>query len=125
MNTVPTATLAMVSIDCKDAKVMADFYSALLGWEIAMEGTGYAMLQGPEQRLGFGEIPDYRPPLWPNHGTKQFHFDLGAADVDAMAARAVELGATRPTEQPGGDRWTVLLDPAGHPFCLTNLENWG
>jgi hypothetical protein len=24
----------------------------------------------------------------------------------------------RPDHQPGGDRWRVLLDPAGHPFCL-------
>ncbi len=21
--------------------------------------------------------------------------------------------------KPGGDRWRVLVDPAGHPFCLT------
>lgn len=125
MNSEPSATLAMVSIDCQDAKAMAVFYSALLGWEVAMEGDGYAMLQGPGQRLGFGEIPDYQAPSWPDDGTKQFHFDLGADDVDAIAARAVQLGATRPTEQPGGERWTVLLDPAGHPFCLTDLANWG
>ncbi|USY17364.1 hypothetical protein NE857_18635 [Nocardiopsis exhalans] len=29
------------------------------------------------------------------------------------------LGAHKPEEQPGGDRWRVLVDPAGHPFCLT------
>lgn len=125
MSTDQTATLAMVSIDCEDAEAMAAFYSTLLGWKIAMEGDGYAMLQGPGQRLGFGEIPDYQPPQWPNDGTKQFHFDLGVDDVAAMAARAVELGAIRPPEQPGGERWTVLLDPAGHPFCLTDLANWG
>ena len=28
------------------------------------------------------------------------------------------LGAGQPAFQPGGDRWTVLTDPAGHPFCL-------
>ncbi len=121
----PVATLAMISVDCPDAAAMARFYSGLLGWQIAMEGDGYAMLQGEGVRLGFGEIPDYRPPAWPNEGTKQFHLDLGVHDVDGMATRVIELGGSRPDEQPGGDRWTVLLDPAGHPFCLTDLANWG
>ncbi|WP_265447416.1 VOC family protein [Flexivirga meconopsidis] len=123
----PTASIAMVSIDCDDAKAMADFYSAVLGWPLAYaddEGN-YAMLQDGDQRLGFGKTPDYQRPDWPNHGSKQFHLDLGAEDVDGTVARCVELGATKPDEQPGGDRWTVLLDPAGHPFCVTNLANWG
>jgi glyoxalase superfamily protein len=34
------------------------------------------------------------------------HLDLTADDLGAAAERAVALGAT-------------LLDPAGHPFCLT------
>jgi hypothetical protein len=29
-----------------------------------------------------------------------------------------------PDEQPG-ETWRVLLDPAGHPFCLTDAANWG
>ena len=36
----------------------------------------------------------------------------------------VELGATLPDEQPG-ETWRVLLDPSGHPFCLTQAANWG
>jgi hypothetical protein len=27
--------------------------------------------------------------------------------------------ATAPT-QPGPERWRAMVDPAGHPFCLTN-----
>ena len=68
--------------------------------------------------LGFGKVPDYEPPAWPNeHGTKQFHFDLACDDVEAAETRAVELGATLAEPQPG-ETWRVLLDPAGHPFCL-------
>ena len=26
--------------------------------------------------------------------------------------------------QPG-ETWRVLLDPAGHPFCLTDAAAWG
>nr|WP_239484602.1 VOC family protein [Streptomyces sp. CS081A] len=29
------------------------------------------------------------------------------------------LGATVPADQPRPDLWRVVLDPAGHPFCLT------
>ena len=120
-----TATLAMVSIDCPDAAVLAAFYQSVLGWEMAYEGDGYAMLKGTDTALGFGSTPDFVAPEWPNPGTKQFHLDLGATDVAATVARCVELGATKPDFQPGEGRWTVLLDPAGHPFCVTDLTNWG
>ncbi len=26
--------------------------------------------------------------------------------------------------QPG-ETWRALLDPAGHPFCLTDAKSWG
>ncbi|MFI7667472.1 VOC family protein [Nocardia sp. NPDC049526] len=29
------------------------------------------------------------------------------------------LGATVPEHQPAGARARVVIDPAGHPFCLT------
>jgi hypothetical protein len=45
------------------------------------------------------------------------HLDLTADDLGAAGEWAVALGATLP-EQPD-ERWRVLLDPAGHPFCLT------
>jgi hypothetical protein len=44
--------------------------------------------------------------------------DLNADDVAQAVRRGLELGASKPVFQPGGDRWTVLLDPAGHPFCV-------
>lgn len=123
--TTATATIGMVSIDCDDAAAMAKFYGAVLGWKTAYEGDGYAMLQQGDQRLGFGTTPDYQRPSWPDDGHKQFHLDLAADDVAATVARCVELGASKPDQQPGEDRWTVLLDPAGHPFCVTNMANWG
>jgi catechol 2,3-dioxygenase-like lactoylglutathione lyase family enzyme len=123
----PIAALAMVSLDCADAAAEATFWTAVLGWEKAYEGDGYAMLKGGDgAAIGFGTVDGYEPPAWPNpNGTKQFHFDLGVDDIAAAEAQCVELGATVPDEQPGGDRWRVLQDPAGHPFCLTLLANWG
>jgi hypothetical protein len=43
-----------------------------------------------------------------------------ADDQQDAAARAVQAGATDVDRQPD-PRWRVLLDPAGHPFCLTTL----
>lgn len=119
------ATLKMLSLDSSDASRDAKFWSAVLGWDVAMEGEGYAMLSGPDHALGFGTLPDHEAPGWPNeHGTKQFHLDLAVDDIEAAAAECVKLGATQPEEQPG-ETWRVLLDPSGHPFCLTQAANWG
>ncbi|WP_020113265.1 MULTISPECIES: VOC family protein [Nocardiaceae] len=125
MNTTPVATLKMVTLDCADPEASATFWSSLLGWDVVHSEKGYAMLAGPSSALGFGRVEDYAPPTWPNeHGSKQFHFDLAVADLDDAARAAVDLGATLPDDQPG-ETWRVLLDPSGHPFCLTKAENWG
>jgi hypothetical protein len=60
-------------------------------------------------------VDRYEPPLWP--GRAIVHLDLTADDIDAATERALSLGASR-SEQPD-PRWRVLLDPAGHPFCMT------
>jgi hypothetical protein len=43
-------------------------------------------------------------------------------DIDVAVARAVALGARQAEYQADPSRWRVLLDPAGHPFCLTTVE---
>ena len=121
----PVARLAMVTVDCADPRASAAFWSALLGWDVAVVEDEYAMLTGPTSALGFGRVEGHQPPAWPDeHGRKQFHFDLAVADLDQAQAAAVALGATVADPQPG-ETWRVLLDPAGHPFCLTKAENWG
>jgi predicted enzyme related to lactoylglutathione lyase len=120
------AALKMFTLDSADARRDAQFWSALLGWDIAHEQDEYAMLTGPGGvAVGFGTVADYEAPRWPNpHGSKQFHFDLAVDDLDAGVEKCVALGATFPGEQPG-ETWRVLLDPSGHPFCLTLATNWG
>lgn len=120
----PVAELKMVTLDAPDAAELGRFWSAVLGWPIAYSDENYAMLTGPSNALGIGTVPDHQRPTWPDAGRKQFHLDLAADDIEAAAARCVELGATRPDEQPG-ETWVVLLDPAGHPFCITSTASWG
>ena len=115
----------MITLDCAEVSPLAEFWSRLLGWDVVHLQAEYAMLGGPGIALGIGQVVDYLPPAWPNaNGSKQFHFDLACDDIAESEARCVELGATVPDHQPG-ETWRVLLDPAGHPFCLTDAANWG
>ena len=118
--------LAMTTVDSSDAPRDAAFWSAVLGWEITYSAPDAAMVSGPASALGFGTVAGYEPPAWPNErGSKQFHFDLAVEDLGQAERRCVELGAQVPADQPGGERWRVLTDPSGHPFCLTLAANWG
>ncbi|HEX7351832.1 VOC family protein [Brachybacterium sp.] len=122
--TQPVARLAMITLDAIDPGPLTAFWSAVLGWPIAVSTPEYAMLTGPSHALGIGAVPDHRAPSWPDEGHKQFHFDLAVQDLEEAAGRCVELGAERVAEQPG-ETWIVLRDPAGHPFCLTDASAWG
>lgn len=123
--TEAVASLAMLTLDTDDPERAAAFWAEVLGWEVAHSSADYAMLTGPSHALGFGRVEGYVPPAWPNEqGSKQFHLDLAVPDIAAAEAKCVELGATVPDEQPG-EAWRVLLDPSGHPFCLTDAANWG
>ncbi|MDQ4051722.1 MAG: VOC family protein [Actinomycetota bacterium] len=116
--------LKMITLDCADARKSGEFWAALLGWELVHAEDAYAMVTGPATTLGFGTVPDYEPPAWPNErGSKQFHFDLACDDIATTEQRARDLGATLAEPQPG-DTWRVLVDPGGHPFCLTDAANW-
>lgn len=118
--TKPPASVAMFTIDCADPAPLVDFYSRLLGMTVAYQDENVAMITsegGPA--IGFGKVDHYTPPAWPDEKSeKQFHLDLKVDDIPAAEQTAIELGATVPEHQPG-ETWRVLLDPAGHPFCLT------
>ena len=119
------ATLAMVTIDCADPAAEAAFWAAALGWQNSYSDENYGMVTKGDQRIGFGRVEGWKAPGWPNtSGTKQFHFDLAVDDLATAEAKLLELGATKPSEQPSDD-WVVLRDPDGHPFCLTKAANWG
>jgi hypothetical protein len=108
-----------VSLDCPDPQALARFYLGLLGGELAWSNEHSAGVKVPGVLVVAQRIDDYRPPAWP--GASIVHLDLSASELlDEPEARAIELGATRAEFQPDS-RWRVLLDPAGHPFCITTL----
>ncbi|GAA1951401.1 VOC family protein [Nocardioides panacihumi] len=109
------ARLVGISLDCPDPQRLADFYLGLLGGRRLWAKESSVGIEVPGAVLVAQRLEGYVPPAWP--GTSIVHLDLTADDLRAAGERAVALGATVP-EQPDL-RWQVLLDPAGHPFCLT------
>ncbi|WP_231859285.1 VOC family protein [Actinoplanes missouriensis] len=107
-----------VSLDSDDPQAHADFYSRLLDAEISYSSETFAFIQSAH--LGFVKVEKHVAPTWPNPDVpKQSHLELGVDDLDSGEAAIVALGATKPEFQPQPDRWRVLLDPAGHPFCIS------
>jgi len=119
MSSERLASLYMVNLDCADPRAMAGFYSALMGWEMPYCEDEYSMVSDGTTSIGFGRIDGYTPPRWPDdEHAKQYHLDLRVPDVAMAEVASMKLGATVPEFQPGGDRWRVILDPEGRPFCL-------
>lgn len=107
--------LVAISLDCPDPQRLADFYRALLGGRQLWAKESSVGIDVHGAVLVAQQVAGYIAPVWP--GTAIVHLDLTADDLGTAEERAVTLGATLP-EQPD-PRWRVLLDPAGHPFCLT------
>ncbi|GAB3935281.1 VOC family protein [Micromonospora vulcania] len=115
-----SADLAMVNLDSSDPAGHAAFYHRLLGWEITHSQPEYAMISGGGTSIGFGLVEGYQPPSWPDpSGTKRYHLDLYVDDLATATQEFVAAGASKPDFQPGGDKWVVLIDPIGQPFCLS------
>jgi hypothetical protein len=119
---VADVRLGAVSIDCPDPAVLGDFYKSVLSLEVMFSSEDFLALQGVGFLLTFQRVPDHQRPTWPDgRVAKQLHLELAVSDLDAQEARIVALGATKAEVQPNPDHWRVLIDPAGHPFCITNL----
>ena len=109
--------VAAVSLDCGDHEQLARFYTDLLAGTLLWIHEKSAAVESGGVVLVLQHIADYRPPAWP--GTSVVHLDLnGDAQVGELERHAVALGA-RPVQPQPDSRWRVLLDPAGHPFCIT------
>ncbi len=115
------ARLGSISLDCAEPEPLAAFWAELLGGEVAFTSDDFVAVKTERGWISAVRVPDFTAPSWPG-GTvpKQMHLDLAVDDLDAAEAEAVRLGAHPAPEQPAADRWRVLLDPAGHPFCLSS-----
>ena len=118
---MPTFRLSSTVLGSSDPRGLATFYRELLGWEVRVERPEWVVLRPPGGAgLSFQLEGNHVPPTWPGgpgEQQMQAHLDIGVSDLDAGVARAQALGASLAEHQPQDDV-RVLIDPAGHPFCL-------
>lgn len=113
-------TLRSVVVDCREPRVLGEFYAGVLGGDLDAEDETWVVLNEPSgRRLAFQRSPEHEPPTFPDpSGSQQFHLDIRVDDVDAAERQVLDLGATRVTDAPHEDDFRVYRDPAGHTFCL-------
>jgi len=123
--TTAVGSLASISIDCPDPDLLAAFYRDLLGLEevFATADRGIVSLAGAGPMLTLMRVDTYVAPSWPaGPQHQQMHLDIAVDDLDAAVSAALTLGATESGHQPAAQAWRVLLDPVGHPFCLSTVR---
>ena len=123
-----------VCLDCFDAEEMAAFYERILGWAVTWRdvpegrqgGAGWIGMRDPRGgvNLSFQAEEWYQPPTWPEEPgaqAKMIHFEMSVKDLESAVAAVVAAGG-RPAPTQPEDRdpavLRIMLDPAGHPFCL-------
>jgi len=118
------------TIDCKDPHELAKFYAALMNWEYKPLDDNWAYVcapgikQGAYPSLLFQRNPEYVPPVWPEEPDAQqqmAHLDFAVNDLEKAIQHAIECGA-KIADKQFSDEWRVMLDPAGHPFCLCQMK---
>lgn len=119
-----------VVLDSGNAGELSAFYERLLGWT-RFEGEEFITLANVEQSgfptwITFQQVDDYVPPVWPATADWQqqmAHLDFHVQNVEEGVQHALACGATLSETQTEED-WRVLLDPAGHPFCILPVMDW-
>jgi hypothetical protein len=109
-------------LDSPDAQKLAAFWERLLGWPRRSNESDWVTLAPPGEGIGlsFQTESRYVRPVWPageGDPQMQIHLDIEVQDLDEAVSWAVAQGAELAAFQPQQDV-RVLLDPAGHPFCL-------
>jgi hypothetical protein len=119
---MPVARLGSISLDCAEPEPLAQFWAELLGGVVVFSSDDFVAVQLPHVWLSAVRVENYQSPSWPDGDVaQQIHLDLAVENLEEAQAGALSLGARLASMQPSPDRWRVLLDPAGHPFCLTSL----
>lgn len=118
----PTGHRSLLDQVCLDVAAGAfdrevTFWVALTGWEprtSSVSGDFVPLARPPEQpwRFLLQRTRDDRP-------TTTAHLDLATDDRRAEVERHVALGAT---VEATHDLWTVLRDPVGTAYCITDRD---
>jgi hypothetical protein len=112
------AALREVIFDCNNPRRLAEFWGAVLGWDVQENGDAFWLSESgapfPDLLLVFVPVPQSKTVK------NRVHLDVSpvGCDRDEEVARLETLGATRIDIGQGEQRWVVLADPEGNEFCV-------
>lgn len=112
------ARISCVCIDAVDPRPVAEFWAAVLAWEVVEDGDGGISLASPGKDL---PTLDILPVPEAKKTKNRLHLDLRAdgTSFDVEVDRLETLGARRVDVGQGSDvTWVVFADPGGNEFCL-------
>ncbi len=108
----------MIAIDAVNPQAIADFWCAVLDWQVIEEDDGIISIGGSDAAwptIDVLQVPEVKTIK------NRLHLDLRADRVSTaqelerlrgLGARPVDIG------QGPGVSWVVLADPEGNEFCL-------
>jgi predicted enzyme related to lactoylglutathione lyase len=110
------ARVGAIMIDCRDPDRLAHFWGAITNTTPEFVHPDYIFmtkLPGNHVRLAFQRVPEEKVVK------NRVHLDVGYPDLDAFAARVVDLGGSvGERHEMAGTPWIVLADPEGNEFCV-------
>ncbi len=120
--------LGAIVIDSNDIEELSDFYAKLLGWTKSsqiQDGEKWITVvkeDYSETPIVFQENPNYIKPKWPSYKDEQqqmVHLDFYVSmdEFESKIEHAMKCGA-KMSEDQFSDKWKVMFDPSGHPFCI-------
>ncbi len=113
-------------LQCRDPAKLAEFWCAVLGYEVVGHEPDGLELGPPGGRFGDGAVTLVLSQTGEQRrGQLPLHLDVSPAgcDQETELARLTALGA-RPADvgQDGTESWVVLQDPEGNEFCLLKTD---
>jgi len=114
-----TSTIKYMTFDCHNPLLLAEFWSAALGYETenspVIDGATSKPRDGGVPQIFFLKVPEAKT------AKNRLHLDIQPVDgaMESEVERLVELGATRidAFNEPS-ETWTVMNDPEGNEFCV-------
>ncbi|WP_026924825.1 VOC family protein [Glycomyces arizonensis] len=105
-----------VTVNTDRPRELAQWWAGALGGEIITDWSEFVVVGlGSGPGMGFQYVEGTEP--------GRIHLDLLAGDAGKEVDRLIEAGASRVADRGAPDgsfRWTVLADPDGNEFCVTN-----
>ena len=119
------STFTELAIDCADPQSLAEFWCAVLNYEVQQEDNGFVSI-GPmaaESNDGLAALPPTLGFAREPEGKvvkNRLHVDVKPVDREQTAEvrRLLDLGARLADVGQGDVSWVVLLDPEGNEFCV-------